>query len=124
MPAADGVKRSSVELLLLTLLQEEDMYGYQISQELERRSDGAYTLQESSMYPILYRMMDKGYISDKPVKVGKRRTRIYYHLEDAGAMRLAQTRREYLSLSLGVLKILGVSDFVAMEEEINDSQNK
>lgn len=123
MSAADGVKRSSIELLLLTLLQDEDMYGYQISQELERRSDGAYTLQESSMYPILYRMMDKGYISDKPVKVGKRRMRVYYHLEDAGVERLAQARREYLSLSLGVLKILGITEFGAMEEEVYGSQN-
>lgn len=123
MSAADGVKRSSIELLLLTLLQDEDMYGYQISQELERRSDGAYTLQESSMYPILYRMMDKGYISDKPVKVGKRRTRVYYHLEDAGVERLAQARKEYLSLSLGVLKILGITEFGAMEEEVYGSQN-
>ena len=123
MSAADGVKRSSIELLLLTLLQEEDMYGYQISQELERRSDGAYTLQESSMYPILYRMMDKGYISDKPVKVGKRRTRVYYHLEDTGVERLAQARREYLSLSLGVLKILGITEFNEMEEEVYGSQN-
>ena len=123
MSAADGVKRSSIELLLLTLLQDEDMYGYQISQELERRSDGAYTLQESSMYPILYRMMDKGYISDKPVKVGKRRTRVYYHLEKAGVERLAQARREYLSLSLGVLKILGITEFGAMEEEVYDGQN-
>lgn len=123
MSAANGVKRSSIELLLLTLLQDEDMYGYQISQELERRSDGAYTLQESSMYPILYRMMDKGYISDKPVKVGKRRTRVYYHLEDAGVERLAQARREYLSLSLGVLKILGITEFGAMEEEVYGSQN-
>lgn len=123
MSAADGVKRSSIELLLLTLLQDEDMYGYQISQELERRSDGAYTLQESSMYPILYRMMDKGYISDKPVKVGKRRTRVYYHLEDAGAQRLVQARKEYLSLSLGVLKILGITEFNEMEEEVYGSQN-
>ena len=123
MSAADGVKRSSIELLLLTLLQDEDMYGYQISQELERRSDGAYTLQESSMYPILYRMMDKGYISDKPVKVGKRRTRVYYHLEDAGVERLAQARREYLPLSLGVLKILGITEFNEMEEEVYGSQN-
>ncbi len=123
MSAADGVKRSSIELLLLTLLQEEDMYGYQISQELERRSDRAYTLQESSMYPILYRMMDKGYISDKPVKVGKRRTRVYYHLENAGIERLAQARKEYLSLSLGVLKILGITEFNEMEEEVYGSQN-
>lgn len=123
MSAADGVKRSSIELLLLTLLQDEDMYGYQISQELERRSEGAYTLQESSMYPILYRMMDKGYISDKPVKVGKRRIRVYYHLEDTGVERLTQARKEYLSLSLGVLKILGITEFGAMEEEVYGSQN-
>ena len=123
MSAADGVKRSSIELLLLTLLQDEDMYGYQISQELERRSEGAYTLQESSMYPILYRMMDKGYISDKPVKVGKRRTRVYYHLEGLGAERLEQARKEYLTLSLGVLKILGITEFNEMEEEAYDGHN-
>lgn len=75
------------------------------------------------MYPILYRMMDKGYISDKPVKVGKRRTRVYYHLEDAGVERLAQARREYLPLSLGVLKILGITELAKMEEEVYGSQN-
>ena len=92
------------------------MYGYQLAQELESRSGGRYSLQESSMYPILYRMMDKGLISDKQVLVGKRRTRVYYHLEDKGREYLAQIRMEYLMLCKGILQILEVTDFSQLEE--------
>ena len=116
MPLSENVKRGSVELLLLTLLQNEDMYGYQLAQELESRSGGRYSLQESSMYPILYRLMDKGLISDKQVLVGKRRTRVYYHLEDKGREYLAQIRMEYLMLCKGILQILEVTDFSQLEE--------
>lgn len=123
MPISDNVKRGSVELLLLTLLQDEDMYGYQLSQELEKRSGGRYSLQESSMYPILYRMMDKGLISDKQILVGKRRTRVYYHLEDKGREYLCQIRAEYLSLCKGILQILEISDLSQLEEKGDDTDD-
>lgn len=124
MPLSENVKRGSVELLLLTLLQNEDMYGYQLAQELESRSGGRYSLQESSMYPILYRMMDKGLISDKQVLVGKRRTRVYYHLEDKGREYLAQIRMEYLTLCKGILQILEVTDFSQLEEGGDTDDNR
>lgn len=124
MPLSENVKRGSVELLLLTLLQNEDMYGYQLAQELEIRSGGRYSLQESSMYPILYRMMDKGLISDKQVLVGKRRTRVYYHLEDKGREYLAQIRMEYLTLCKGILQILEVTDFSQLEEGGDTDDNR
>lgn len=124
MPLSENVKRGSVELLLLTLLQNEDMYGYQLAQELESRSGGRYSLQESSMYPILYRMMDKGLISDKQVLVGKRRTRVYYHLEDKGREYLAQIRMEYLTLCKGILQILEVNDFSQLEEGGDTDDNR
>ena len=124
MPLSENVKRGSVELLLLTLLQNEDMYGYQLAQELESRSGGRYSLQESSMYPILYRMMDKGLISDKQVLVGKRRTRVYYHLEDKGREYLAQIRMEYLMLCKGILQILEVTDFSQLEEGGDTDDNR
>ncbi len=124
MPLSENVKRGSVELLLLTLLQNEDMYGYQLAQELESRSGGRYSLQESSMYPILYRMMDKGLISDKQVLVGKRRTRVYYHLEDKGREYLAQIRMEYLALCKGILQILEVTDFSQLEEGGDTDDNR
>lgn len=77
-------KKGSIEMLLLKLLNEQDMYGYQLSQELKKRSDGKYTILEGSMYPILYRLADSNYISYYEKKVGKRQTRIYYHLENSG----------------------------------------
>ena len=49
MSISDNLKRGTVELLLLTLLGEQDMYGYQLSQTLAQRSEGLFTLQEGSM---------------------------------------------------------------------------
>ena len=57
------LKKATIEMLLLNLLKEQDMYGYQLSQELKKRSSGLYTILEGSMYPILYRLNDSGYIS-------------------------------------------------------------
>ena len=69
---------------MLKMLSEADMYGYQLAQELKKRSKGAYVLQEGSMYPILYRLSDQNFITSYEKKVGARLTRIYYHLEPAG----------------------------------------
>lgn len=79
-----GLKKATIELLLLKLLDEGDRYGYQLAQELKCRSNGLYTILEGSMYPILYRMTESGYVSFYEKKVGIRQTRVYYHLEDAG----------------------------------------
>lgn len=109
MGVADNLKRGTVELLLLTLLQEEDMYGYQLVQLLAERTGGRFTLQEGSLYPILYRLAEKGYIMDRQELVGKRRTRVYYHLEPAGRDYLAQLRREYFQIHQGITMLLNNS---------------
>lgn len=119
MALSEGIKRGTVELLILTLLQDQDMYGYQLSQELALRSNGLYTLQESTMYPTLYRLVDKGLLSDRQEKVGKRKTRVYYHLEEAGADYLKALRKEYCGICHGVLSILGITDIKTLEEEGN-----
>lgn len=79
-----NLKKATIEMLLLKLLSEGDMYGYQLSQQLKKRSNGAYTILEGSMYPILYRLTDQNYISYYEQKVGRRQTRVYYHIEPAG----------------------------------------
>ena len=106
MGAPENLKRGTVELLLLTLLQTEDMYGYQLSQKVDEFSEGLFVLQEASMYVILYRMQEKGYISASQQLVGRRRTRVYYHLEPAGEEYLKQVRKEYFSVTKGVLNVL------------------
>ena len=85
-----SLKKATIEMLLLKLLMESDMYGYQMSQEIKKRSSENYTILEGSMYPILYRLTEQKYISFYEEKVGKRQTRIYYHLEEAGKEYLNQ----------------------------------
>lgn len=119
MALSEGIKRGTIELLILTLLQEQDMYGYQISQQLMNRSNGLYSLQESSMYPTLYRLVEKKLISDRPEKVGKRRIRVYYHLEDAGKAYLKEIRKEYCAICRGVLYILDIADMDELTKGMN-----
>ena len=107
---SEGLKRGTIEILLLTLLKNEDMYGYQLCQELEVRSKGFFVLQEGSLYPTLYRLMDRGYISDRKELVGKRRIRVYYHIEQKGQEYLNEIKEEYFSLNRGVLFVLGFGD--------------
>ncbi len=92
-------------MLLLKLLSENDMYGYQMTTELKKRSNGSFTILEGSMYPILYRLADSGCVSCHEEKVGKRQTRIYYHIEQAGTERLHDMEAEYHN-SIQVIEFL------------------
>lgn len=93
------LKKATIEMLLLKLLSEQDMYGYQLAQELKKRSLGNYTILEGSMYPILYRLTEQKYISFYEKKVGKRQTRVYYHLEQLGKEYFSEMQNEYESFS-------------------------
>ncbi len=106
MAVSENLKRGVTELVLLSLLSQQDMYGYEMSQELQTRSDGKFILQESSMYPTLYRLEDKGYVTVTKQQVGKRRTRMYYHLEPCGLEYLQSSLAEYLSMQEGIRSIL------------------
>ncbi len=117
MGISEGLKRGTIELVLLTLLRDKDMYGYEICQEFERQSGGMFIVPEGSLYPVLYRMLDKGYITDRSEKVGKRRTRVYYHIEQAGIEYLKEIRQEYFSLNRGILNILGAGDLEDLADE-------
>ena len=102
-------KKQSIEhtqLLVLSLLANEDMYGYQLVQQTVEASGGRILTQEGSLYPVLYKLLDQGFISDRKVQVGKRMTRIYYHLEPAGEKRLEELIWEYEQITIGIHKIL------------------
>lgn len=102
MPRRDHFKKGSVEMILLYLLQEKDLYGYQLSQMVKQRSNGILSIPEGSMYPTLYRLCDKEYISDYKKKAGQRLTRVYYHLEPAGRAYLTQLLNDYYITNKGI----------------------
>lgn len=106
----NSFRRGVLSLVILGLLRKEDMYGYQLVQETEKQSGGRITTQEGSLYPVLYKLVDQGLISDRRVQVGKRMTRVYYHLEPAGEQRLKELLREYEEISRGVYQIVKGDD--------------
>lgn len=99
-------QRGVASLILLSLLKQSDMYGYQLVQEMERQSGGALCMQEGALYPVLYKLQDAGYVTSEKVLVGKRMTRVYYHLEPAGLEYLARLTRDYRAVVNGVFQIV------------------
>ncbi len=108
-------RRGVMSLVILGLLKKEDMYGYQLVQETERQSGGRIVTQEGSLYPVLYKLVDQGLISDRKVLVGRRMTRVYYHLEPAGEQRLKELTQEYEEITNGVLQIIEGCDMDGLE---------
>lgn len=106
MSKSDNFKKGSIEMLVLHLLQEEDMYGYQLSQLIKERSGGFLSVPEGSLYPALYRLSEKQCITDYKKQIGKRLTRIYYHLEPQGREYLASLLENYYSTAKGIQSIL------------------
>ena len=102
----NSYRRGVMSLVILSLLKREDMYGYQLVQETSKSSGGKLNTQEGSLYPVLYRLLDQGLISDQRVLVGKRMTRIYYHLEPAGEARLRELIQDYRQGTSGVFQII------------------
>ena len=102
----NAYRRGVLSLVILSLLKREDMYGYQLVQRAHEDSSGSITMQEGTLYPVLYRLQEQGLISDKRVQVGKRMTRIYYHLEPAGEKKLAELIHEYEEITNGVFQII------------------
>ena len=103
----NSFRRGVMSLIILSLLNKEDMYGYQLVQETQNASGGRIITQEGSLYPVLYKLLEQGYISDRKVQVGKRMTRIYYHLEDSGREKLQELILEYREITSGVYQIIG-----------------
>lgn len=98
-------KRGPLQMLVLFLLSQQDMYGYQIAQEIKGRSGGKFAVSETAFYVVLYRLIDKGYIS-KQRETGVKKARVFYHLEPTGQDFLNDLLNAYQTMSDGVWEIL------------------
>lgn len=105
----ENLKRGVLEMLILKMLSNEDMYGYQMISEMNTRGKGLINIKEGSLYGPLYRLIGKNYISEEKVLVGKRRTRVYYHLEPLGVEYLDTMIEVYSKVTEGVNLIMHYS---------------
>ena len=101
----DSFKRGTVDLVVLSVLMERDMYGYEIVKAIKDKSDGNYEVPLGTLYPVLYRFIENGYLSDRDEIVNKR-LRKYYHIEEKGKEFYKELLQEYSKISQGVNLIL------------------
>jgi PadR family transcriptional regulator PadR len=93
------------ELLILRLLQEEEMYGYEIVQAIRNRTDAVITVGEGVVYPVLHGLEREGALKSRRRTVN-RRSRIYYSVTQAGAHRLADLSASWTNLAAAIQRML------------------
>lgn len=111
----ENVKKGLNELLVLSVLNTNDMYGYQIARLISEMSDGGYTVAEGSLYPILYRLLQAGHITEH-TEIVKHRPRVYYHLEESGKEYFSSCLKEYQQLTNCIYQVLDVNVNAAKSE--------
>jgi DNA-binding PadR family transcriptional regulator len=102
-----GLIGGSTVLLLLSLLNEADRYGYEIIKELELRSDQTFQFKEGSLYPVLHKLENLGYVKAYLSKGDTGKERRYYKITERGKKQLAEEKKQWDIFSLSVNKVIG-----------------
>ena len=103
-----AARKGSAELLILATLEDGQMHGYDIAREIGRRSDGLLTFHVASLYPLLYKLEDKGWISGRWVEKPGTRRRRCYRLTPEGKKVLASQRNRWASFVAALTKAAGL----------------
>ena len=101
------MRKGSTPVLILSLLAEQPMYGYQITQELERRSEGYFTMKEGLLYPALHQMEQDGLLSSEWRTVAGARRRKYYFITEKGRKVLTSSVAEWTTFTEKLMRVIG-----------------
>lgn len=101
-----GLVGGSTNLLLLSLLQERDRYGYEMIKELEARSDNTFQFKEGTLYPILHKLENMGYVESYLSKGNAGRERKYYQITKRGKKQLVEEKQQWKIFSKSVEKVV------------------
>ena len=88
--------KGGFDSLILCLLDQQPMYGYQIIKELEQRSQGYFKFKEGTLYPALHRSERTGLIQGRWQTLPNGRQRRYYYITEKGLRNLAAKRSQWL----------------------------
>lgn len=100
------LKKGSLELLVLALLAQQPRHGYDLGSLIELRSGGQLQVRITTLYPVLYRMENRGWIHGRWVEKPGRRRRCVYHLTPLGRQMLVEERRSWHSFADAVNQVL------------------
>jgi PadR family transcriptional regulator, regulatory protein PadR len=101
-------KKGSAELLILSLLEDQPRHGYDISKLIQIRSGGILRFHVTSLYPLLYRLEDRGWIAGRWVEKAEQRRRRYYSLTADGRKMLRSQRKSWKEFVAAMGRLTGV----------------
>lgn len=96
----------SAGMLILRLLEEKEMYGYEITDVLEKRSDSTFALKAGTLYPLLHSLEQSGYVTSRETESENGRMRKYYSITDDGKKFLESKCGEWETFSSAVNKVM------------------
>jgi len=98
--------KGNTETLLLSLLKNQPMYGYQIIKELEKKSQGYFRFKEGTLYPALHRLEAAGLIRGRWERLFPGKERRYYHPTKKGLQQLEEKIAEWRGFSAAVSLVM------------------
>lgn len=108
--------KGSTSLILLQLLNERDMYGYELVKELEQRSDNGFSVKEGTLYPSLHKLEKQEYIECYWLEQSKGPARKYYRITKPGKEMLAEKTQEWQDFVQVMNKVIGRSKHGPIKE--------
>lgn len=101
------LKRGTAELLILSLLDARPRHGYELGKLIQTRSGGQIQLHIDSLYPLLYRLEERGWIKGTWVEKPNERRRRFYKVTPNGRRVLAKQRETWAAFVAAVQRVIG-----------------
>ena len=101
------LKKGSAELLILSLLEARPRHGYELSKLIRARSGGQLTFHIDSLYPLLYRLEERGWIKGAWIEKAGERRRRFYKVTAEGRRVLAAQRKTWAAFVEAVRRVTG-----------------
>ena len=101
------LKKGNTELLILALLQEGPLHGYDLGKQISERTEGVLQFHVASLYPLLYKLERRGWIKGEWKSFGGRRRR-YYRMTSMGHKMHSEQRQRWREFSLAMNRIVEV----------------
>lgn len=102
------LKKGSMEMLILALVEERPRHGYEIGKQIEIRSGGRLRFALASVYPTLLRLEGRGWIKGRWVERPGERQRCFYRLTAEGQRVLARQKQEWEGYIKAVNQVMGI----------------
>ncbi|MBN2541102.1 MAG: helix-turn-helix transcriptional regulator [Bacilli bacterium] len=99
--------RGNIDTIILKLLQEKDMYGYEIVNEIKERTNNVFDIKEATLYSVVQRLESKELISSYMGEKSHGRKRRYYRITSFGKAYYKELIHEYKTLKEIMINILG-----------------